>query len=56
MLARISFSGAPPTLAPVDFVGLTAGVKSNEVWHRIDERTASFCCNRVPRAQALVRH
>jgi hypothetical protein len=35
MLARISFSGAPPTLRPVDFVGLTARVKTNEVWHRI---------------------
>jgi hypothetical protein len=36
MLARISFSGAPPTLGPVDFVGLTARVKPNEVWHGID--------------------
>jgi hypothetical protein len=36
MLARISFSGAPPTLGLVDFVGLTARVKLNEVWHRID--------------------
>jgi hypothetical protein len=34
--ARISFSGAPPTLGQVDFVGLTARVKPNEVWHRID--------------------
>jgi hypothetical protein len=35
-LARISFSGAPPTLGPVDFVGLPARVKPNEAWHRID--------------------
>ena len=27
---RISFSGAPPTFGPVDFVGLTARVKPNE--------------------------
>jgi hypothetical protein len=36
MLEKISFSGAPPTLGPVDFVGLTARVKPNEAWHRID--------------------
>jgi hypothetical protein len=36
MLARISFSGAPPTCGLVDFVGLAARVKPNEVWRRID--------------------
>ncbi|WP_316204528.1 hypothetical protein [Bradyrhizobium sp. SZCCHNS3051] len=28
--------GGPPRLWPVDFVGLSARVKSNEVWRRID--------------------
>ena len=36
MLVRISLSEAPPTLGPVDFIGLTGRVKPNEVWHRID--------------------
>jgi hypothetical protein len=38
--ARISFSGAPPTLGPVDFVGLTARVKPIEVWHRLDAKNS----------------
>jgi hypothetical protein len=38
MLARISFYGARPTLGPDDFVGLTARVKPNEVYHRIDSK------------------
>jgi hypothetical protein len=40
MLVRISFAAAPPTLGPVDFVGLTARVKPNEVRHRIDRKNS----------------
>jgi hypothetical protein len=41
MLARISLSGAPPTLGPADLVDLTACVKPNEIWHRIDGKNCA---------------